>query len=74
MGVLGGGDDDRVEVVGLVEDAPEIVERFGLREPLGGGVERVLVDVAEHDDVLVGMRGAGAFVARRVRHEASCPA
>ena len=54
--VLGGGDDDGVEVVRAVEDAPEVVELPGLREPLGRGVQRVLVHVAEDDDVLVRMR------------------
>ena len=62
--VLGGGDDDGVEVVRLVEDAPEIVELPGLREPLRRGVERVLVHVAEDDDVLVRMR-RGRAAARR---------
>ena len=56
MRVLGGRDDDGVEAVGLVEDASEVVELPGLWEPLGRFVERVLVDVAEDDDVLVRMR------------------
>jgi hypothetical protein len=54
--VLRRGHDDGVEIVRFVEDAPEVGELLGLRVALGSGVQRRLVHVAEHDDVLVRMR------------------
>src|SRR5260370_37528890 len=51
--MLGGGDYDRVEVVRVIEDATKIVEPLGLWVALGRRVKRNLVNVAEHDDVLV---------------------
>ena len=66
--VLRGRDDDGVEVVRVVEDAPEIVELLGARKTLRRGVHGGLVHVAENDDVLVRMRrrGVGAALAPRV--------
>ena len=62
--VLGGRDDDRVESARLVEDAPEVDGLRGLRETLRRGVNGSLIDVAEHDHVLVRMRrGRGSGVA-----------
>ena len=62
--VLGRRDHDGVEGVRLVEHAPEVVELLRLREPLGRGVHRVLVHVAEDDDVLVRMRSRRCAVPR----------
>ena len=64
MRVLGGRDDDRVEGVRLVEDAPKVDGLRGLRETLRRGVNGNLIDVTEHDHVLVRMRrGRGSGVA-----------
>jgi hypothetical protein len=54
--LLGGRDYDGVEVVRVVEDFAEVVERLGFRKPLRRGVERVPVHVAQRDDVLVWVR------------------
>ena len=73
-------DHDGVEVVRVVEDAPEVVELLGLRIPLGRGVHGILVHVAEDDDVLGrnargGPDGAAAralLAGDRRRHRRSC--
>ena len=62
VGMLGGGDDDRVELVGLVEHSAQIVEPAGFRKALRRRFDGVVVDVTEHGDVFVRMRGY-----RRVR-------
>jgi len=54
--VLRRGHHDGVEIVRVVEDASEVGELFGLRVSLGRGVQRGLVHIAKHDDVLVRMR------------------
>ena len=54
--VLRRGDHDGVEVVRPIEHAPQVRELFGLRVSLRRGVQRELVHIAEHRDVLVGMR------------------
>jgi hypothetical protein len=52
--VVGGGDDHRVQVLGLVDHLPEVAELFCLRVLLGGFCEVSPVHVAERDDVLAG--------------------
>ena len=54
--VLRRGHHDGVEIFRVIEDASEVGELFGLRVSLGRGVQRGLVHIAEHDDVLVRMR------------------
>ena len=56
MRVLRRGHHDGVEVIRAIEDAPEVGEFLRLRVTLRRGVERDLVDVAKHGDVLVRMR------------------
>ena len=69
MGVLGCGHDDGIEVVRLVEHAPEVGELRRTREPLRRGVQRLLVHVAQDGHVLVGMRGRWpGFAAPVLRH------
>ena len=54
--VLGGADDDGVELAGMVEEAAEVdlLARLGIRG--GHLVERVPIDVADRRDVLAGHR------------------
>src|SRR5205814_5532716 len=64
VGVLGGADDDGVDVVGLVEEPAEVVVAPRPRVARRGPAEVVVVDVAQGDDVLagdaVGVGGAAA--------------
>ncbi len=82
--LLAGGDHDGVELLRIVKDAPEVLELPGLRVPHRRAVDRVLIHVADDDDVLVGMRrhrprrGTPAPAARAVRRRcvgatAPCP-
>ena len=71
MGVLGCGHDDGIEVVRLVEHAPEVGEPRRTREPLRRGVQRLLVHVAQDGHVLVGMRGRWPGFAAPVLRRAS---
>ena len=53
--VLGGRDHHGVVGLGIVEHLAQVVELLRLREADAGRIQRLLVDVAERDDVLVGM-------------------
>ena len=74
--VLRGRDHHGVKIVRAVEDATEVGKGFRLRVTLRRGIDRDLVDVAEHGDVLVGMRARGrigggllaALASRAPRH------
>ena len=52
--VLGGADDHGVELTGVVEHAPEVLERPCLRKHRCRAIEIALVHVAQRDDLLAG--------------------
>src|SRR5262249_13709038 len=54
VGVLGGADDDGVEVAGPVVQLAEVGVALSPREALGGPVQVPLVDVDQGDDLLAG--------------------
>ena len=56
MRVLRRGHHDGIEIVGPIEDAPEVRKFPRLRVTLRRGIERELVDVAKHGDILIRMR------------------
>ena len=60
--MIGGGHHDAIDLTaGCVEDAPEILELPGLREPLRRSGAAAKIRVAEDDNVLVfqALQGCG---------------
>jgi len=56
MRVLGRGYHDGIEVVRPIEDAPKVRELFCLGITLRRGIDRDLIDVAKHGDILIRVR------------------